>query len=91
MRPGSSLSAGSACLERLAVTGHDPIGCSQNPLAARLERGLVLGQRVHPRRAIVCHRAFVLARPTGFNRADAINIRIPIEVVMDDRIIAAGP
>ncbi len=28
-------------------------------------------------------------RPTGFNRADAISIRIPIEGV-DNRIIAAG-
>jgi hypothetical protein len=30
---------------RLAVTGHDPICGGQNPLAARLERGLVLGRR----------------------------------------------
>jgi hypothetical protein len=30
-----------------------------------------------------------MARPTGFKRADAINIRIPIEGA-NNRIIAAG-
>jgi hypothetical protein len=88
------------------LTGHDPIGGIQNPLAARLERGLVLGQRSTSGVRSVCHQAWIraayapgfalalpqkvaVARATGFDRADAINIQIPIDGALV-RLLAEG-
>jgi hypothetical protein len=65
-----------AVYERIVVAGPRLVGARLTPAAYRHGMSLALPQ-------------VVMARPTGFNRADAINIRIPIEGA-NDRIIAAG-
>jgi hypothetical protein len=41
--------------------------------------GLIRGREVSAREVTEANRTGVLARPTGFRRADAINIQIPFE------------
>jgi hypothetical protein len=43
------------------VTGHDRIGGGENPLAARLERGLVLASGSTSGVRSVCHQAWIQA------------------------------
>jgi hypothetical protein len=59
--------------ERIIVRGPEFVGARLTPEAYSLGLALALPERVQPA------QEWVLARPTGVERADAINIRIPIE------------
>ena len=48
-------------------------------MTSRLDRGRDLGRHDHPLSPVKTNGTSVLVRPTGFKRADAICIRIPIE------------
>jgi hypothetical protein len=59
--------------ERITVRGPEFVGARMTPEAYSLGHALALPEPVRP------VQEWVLAQPTGVERADAINIRIPIE------------
>jgi hypothetical protein len=66
-----------AIYERIVVTGRKIVSVRLTPSAYAHGLAVALPTKV------------ALARPTGFKRADAINIRIPIEA-RDNRLMAEG-
>jgi hypothetical protein len=63
--------------------GQSGAAATRSPEAYSLGLALALPERVQPA------QEWLLARPTGFNRADAIHFRIPIEGA-DEGALAQG-
>jgi hypothetical protein len=71
------------------VARHHPVRGGQDPLAAHLERGLVLRQRVDPGVRSVCHQAWVQATALWTSRSETERLEMIRSVYA--RVDVEGP
>ena len=76
--PGPLLAATTSNAGQIAIAFFDSDPVTSEAYTRRYD-GTLMARRPDGRNRLISNRTGVRARPTGFERADAINIRIPVD------------